>query len=143
VYLSRKQLPRFIRIRYRKTLPYGIELAAKVKRSQGRRRIARRHQEHPFTAISPKPEVHANHVEANNSSIRRRCSAMRRRQNHYAKKTDALQRAITVLRLIHNWHRPHPSLPKGTTPAMAMGYVDRPLTVREMLLSRGFSAPIR
>jgi hypothetical protein len=29
--------------------------------------------------------VHANHNEALNSSIRRRCSAYRRRQNHYAK----------------------------------------------------------
>jgi len=35
--------------------------------------------EHPYTAISPKQEVGANHNEALNSSIRRRCSAYRRR----------------------------------------------------------------
>lgn len=123
---------------YRKVWRPGLEVAAKVKRSQGRRRIHRRRPEHPFTAISPNVEVHANHNEAQNSSIRRRCSAYRRRQNHYAKNPKGLQRAITVLRLIHNWVRPHPSLGKGVTPAMAMGYIKRPVSLVEMLSCQGF-----
>jgi hypothetical protein len=82
--------------------------------------------------------VHANHNEALNSSIRRRCSAYRRRQNHYAKTRSGLQRAITVQRLIYNWSRPHTSLGKGTTPAMAMRFAQRPITLYEILTSRRF-----
>ncbi len=122
----------------RKVLRQGIEVACKVKRSQGRRRVKRSKPEHPYTALSPKSEVHANHCEAHNSSIRRRCSAYRRRQNHYAKHQDGLNRAITALRLIHNWVRIHPSLPKATTPAMAIGFIDRPLKLSEMLSCNGF-----
>ncbi|MBE9032066.1 IS1 family transposase, partial [filamentous cyanobacterium LEGE 11480] len=81
-------------------------------------------------------EIHANHCEAHNAAIRRRCSAFRRRQNLYAKTVVGLQRAITVQRLIHNWVRPHYSL--NTTPAVALGFVKRPLSLQEILLSRGF-----
>lgn len=63
----------------------GLEVAIKIKGSQGRPRVEWLKAEHPFTAISPTFEVHANHNEALNSSIRRRCRAYRRRQNHYAK----------------------------------------------------------
>jgi len=99
----------------------GLEVAIKIKGSQGRPRIESVKPEHPFTAISPASEVHANHNEALNSSIRRRCSAYRRRQNHYAKTVKGLQRAITVQLLIHNWIRPHWGLDKGTTPAFGFG----------------------
>ena len=37
--------------------------------------------EHPFTAIDPPFEVHTNHNEAQNASLRRRAKAYRRRQN--------------------------------------------------------------
>jgi len=47
--------------------------------------------EHPYTAISPPTEVNANHNEAHNAALRRRCSAYRRRQNLYAKTRDGLQ----------------------------------------------------
>ena len=70
----------------------GLEVAIKIKSSQGNRRVEWLKVEHPFTAISPAPDVHANHNEALNSCIRRRCSAYRRKQNHYAK-TVAGQRA--------------------------------------------------
>jgi light-regulated signal transduction histidine kinase (bacteriophytochrome) len=45
-----------------------------------------------------------------------------RRQNHYAKIVEGLQRSLNVQRLIHNWVRPHWGLQKNQTPAMAMGY---------------------
>lgn len=122
---------------HRKVWREGIEVASNVKGSQGHRRIKRPHAEHPFTSLSDDSEVHANHNEAHNSSIRRRCSAYRRKQNHYAKTVDGLNRAICSLRLIHNWVRPHPSLEKKTTPAMAMGFIDRPITLLEMLCSKG------
>lgn len=118
----------------------GLEVAIKIKGSQGRPRREWLHADHPFTAVSEATEVHANHCEALNSAIRRHCSAYRRRQNHYAKTRSGLQRAITVQQLIHNWIRPHFSLGKKTTPAMKMGFISRPVTMLEFLTTRGYSA---
>lgn len=123
---------------YRKVWREGLEVAIKIKGSQGKPRIEWLRQEHPFTAISPKSEVHANHNEAQNSSLRRRASAYHRRMNHYAKIAEGLQRALDVQRLIHNWVRPHWGLEKNQTPAMAMGYLERPVMMLEILSSRGF-----
>ncbi len=72
----------------------------KIKGSPGNPRRKWVKIEHPNTSISSKYEVHANHNEAHNSAIRRKCSAYRRRQNLYAKKVQGLNRAITVQRLI-------------------------------------------
>ncbi|MGK7907206.1 MAG: hypothetical protein AB4040_08260 [Synechococcus sp.] len=108
-----------------------------MKRSQGRG-VQRRKPEHPYTALSPKSEVHANHCEAHNSSICPRWSAYRRRQNHYAKHQAGLNPAITALPLIHNWARIHPSLPRATTPAMAIGFIDKSLKLSEICSCRGF-----
>jgi hypothetical protein len=118
----------------------GLEVAMKIKGSQGNRRVEWVYPEHPFTAISAVSEVHANHNEAQNSALRRRCSAYRRRQNLYAKCVQGLQRVLEVQRLIHNWVRPHWGLVQGTTPAMAMGFCDRPLSMHELLTQRGFTA---
>jgi hypothetical protein len=57
-------------------------------------------------------------------------------QNHYAKQVEGLQRALDV----HNWVRPHWSLAKQTTPAMAMGFIQRPLKLSEILVSRGLQS---
>jgi hypothetical protein len=100
-----------------------LSLAMKVKGSQGKPHIEWLKQEHPFTAISPKSDVHANHHEAQNSSLRRRASGYRRRQNLYAKAVTRLQRVLNMQRMIHNWVRPHWGLGKQETPAMAMGYI--------------------
>lgn len=123
---------------YRKVWREGLEVAIKVKGSQGTPHVEWLRAEHPFTDISPPSEVHANHNEAQNSSLRRRASAYHRRQNHYAKVVEGLQRALDVQRLIHNWVRPHWGLEKNQTPAMALGYLDRPITMLELLCSRGF-----
>jgi len=123
---------------YRKVWREGLEVAMKIKGSQGNRRVEWVKVEHPFTPISPESEVHANHNEAQNAALRRRCSAYRRRQNLYAKKLPGLQRILDVQRLIHNWVRPHWGLEKQTTPAMKMGFCSRPLSIMEILSSRGF-----
>ena len=107
-------------------------------RTYGNRRVEWVKIEHPFTAISPEWEVHANHNEAQNAALRRRCSAYRRRQNLYAKKLSGLQRVLDIQRLIHNWVRPHWGLGKRTTPAMKMGFCSRPLSTLELLNCRGF-----
>jgi hypothetical protein len=123
---------------YRKVWTEGLEVAMKVKGSQGKPHIEWLKQEHPFTAISPKSDVHANHNEAQNSSLRRRASGYRRKQNLYAKAVAGLQRVVNMQRMIHNWVRPHWGLGKTETPAMAMGYIDRPITMLELLSTRGF-----
>jgi hypothetical protein len=123
---------------YRKVWRLGLEVAMKIKGSQGHKRVEWVKVEHPFTAISPTTEVHANHNEAQNSALRRRASAYRRRQNLYAKRVEGLQRVLDVQRLIHNWVRPHWGLGQKLTPAMAMGYCDRPISITELLTTRGF-----
>lgn len=123
---------------YRKVWREGLEVAMKIKGSQGKPRREWVKRQHPFTAASSVHDVHANHVEAFNSALRRRATAYRRRQNHYAKGLEGLQRALNVQRLLHNWVRCHWSLPKNTTPAMAMGYTTRPIQISEILTSRGF-----
>jgi hypothetical protein len=123
---------------HRKVWRHGLEVAIKVKSSQGNRRVAWLKPEHPYMAISDKSDVHANHNEANNSALRRRCSDYRRRQNLYAKNTKGLQRAVTVQRLVHNWVRPHGGLGKNKTPVMAIGLYHRPLSSLELLSLRGF-----
>lgn len=117
----------------RKVWREGVEVAMKIKGSQGQRRVEWVNTEHPFTAISPASDVHANHNEAQNSALRRRSSAYRRRQNLYAKRLEGLQRVLDVQRLVHNWVRPHWGLAKKTTPAMAMGLFDRPISMHELL----------
>ena len=124
----------------RKVWRQGLEVAMKIKGSQGQRRVVWLKSEHPFTAISPTRDVHANHNEAQNSALRRRASAYRRRQNLYAKQVEGLQRALNVQRLIHNWVRPHWGLGNQTTPAMAMGYCGRPLSTDELLTLPKFQA---
>ena len=131
VYLKTHEFPKAFG--HRKVWREGLEVAMKVKGSQGKRRVEWCKIEHPDTAISPESEVHANHNEAQNSALRRRGTAYRRRQNHYAKTKNALQRVVTVQRLIHNWVRPHWSLRGATTPAMAIGFYHRPVTMLELL----------
>lgn len=127
---------------HRKVWRQGLEVAMKIKGSQGNKRVEWVYPEHPFTAISPAFEIHANHNEAQNSALRRRCSAYRRRQNLYAKCVQGLQRVLEVQRLIHNWVRPHWGLAKGTTPAMAMGLCNRPVSIHVLLTCRGFESII-
>jgi hypothetical protein len=43
-------------------------------------------------------------------------------------------------RLIHNWARPHWGLQGKKTPAMVMGFTTRPISMAELLNSRGFEA---
>lgn len=125
---------------HRKVWREGLEVAMRIKGSQGNRRVEWVKVEHPFTAISPKHEVHANHNEAQNAALRRRCSAYRRQANLYAKKLSGLQRVLDLQRLVHNWVRPHWGLAKGVTPAMKMGFCSRPFTMLELLTSRGLSS---
>ncbi len=65
-------------------------------------------------------------AEAQNSALRRRASAYRRRQNFYAKRVEALQRVLEVQRLVHNWVRPHWGLGKNITKSDGNGILRPP-----------------
>ena len=87
--------------RPRRVLPRGVRVRLKNKGSQSHRRGRKRpkyeapRSEHPETPQNiPLSEIHANHVEAFNASLRRRNSAYRRKTNTYAKKKPSLQRTL-------------------------------------------------
>ena len=75
---------------WRKVWQEGLEVAIKVKGSQGRPRRERFKVEYLWTTISSEHEVHANHCEAHNATIRRRCSAFEDNRTSYAKTIDGL-----------------------------------------------------
>ena len=128
---------------HRKVWRHGLEVAIKIKGSQGHPghpRVEWVKSEHPCTAMSDKSDVHANHNEANNSALRRRCSAYRRRQNLYAKNVKGIQRTVTVQRLVHNCVRPHVGLGRNQTPSMAIGLCHRSISMLELLSLRGFTS---
>jgi len=123
----------------RKVWRKGLQVARKVKGSQGskrRGRIERPGQLHPETKPLADKEIHANHCEAHNAAMRRRISAYRRRTNTYAKEQVHLDRAIAVQRLIHNWARPHWGHGGKLTPAMFLCCADHPWTAEELLMVR-------
>jgi hypothetical protein len=87
---------------HRKVWRQGLEVAMKIKGSQGKSgwsgsklniRLRRSVLPVMFMPIT---------AEAQNSALRRRSSAYRRRQNLSAKRVEALQRVLSLQRLVHN-----------------------------------------
>ncbi|MCA1552768.1 MAG: hypothetical protein LC737_00155 [Chloroflexi bacterium] len=79
--------------RPRHTLLKGVHVRLKNKGAQAHRRGPKRpkyeapHAEHPETEADIAPhEIHANHLEGFNASLRRRMASYRRKANTYAKK---------------------------------------------------------
>ena len=100
--------------RPQKTLPTGVKVRLKHKGSQRQRRGPKRPKyqapspEHPDTAQPvATTEMHANHLEACHTSLRRRCAAYRRRTHRYAKHTGRLQERLDVYGIVHNFVRVH------------------------------------
>jgi len=87
--------------------------------------------EHPETvnAIENR-EIHANHVEANNSAMRRKCSAFRRKSNTYTKSTTGLQQILNVYWVMHNFMRIHFRTKK--VPALVLGLLKKQHTPNEL-----------
>ena len=95
--------------RPRRVLRRGVRVRLKNKGSQSHRRGRKRPKdeapcsEHPETPPTlSNPEIHANHVEAWNASLRRRNSAYRRQTNTYAKKKTGWQRTLDVVWVVHH-----------------------------------------
>lgn len=125
--------------RPRKTLRKGVKVRLKNKGSQAHKRGRKRPKyqapcsEHPETVQNIRNEdIHANHCEAFNSALRRRCSTFRRRTNTYAKNEAGLQRTLDVYWVVHNFMRPH--FTTEQVPAVALGIIDKKLTWEELLM---------
>ena len=119
--------------RPKKTLPQGIKVRLKNKGSQSHKRGPKKKK-----YVSPKPEhpettqnitsndIHANHLEATHSSLRRRDSTYRRKTNTYAKHKSGLQRTLDLFWVNHNFIKEHFTTEK--VPAVAMNILERPIT---------------
>jgi hypothetical protein len=119
-----------------KRLPKGVRVRLKNKGAKNRRGRKRpKYQapvpEHPQTdARIENAQIHANHVEAFNASLRRRNSAFRRKTNMYAKTRDNLQRTLDLQWLVHNFVRVH--FTTKVVPAVKLGILEVGLSWMEL-----------
>ena len=74
--------------------------------------------------------MHAHHLEAFNTSLRRRCAAYRRRTNIYAKNQTRLQERLEVYWIVHNFVRVH--FTTRQVPAVALGVLASGLSLNEI-----------
>ena len=87
--------------------------------------------QHPETSNNvTDEETHANHVEANNSAMRRKCSPYRRKTNTYAKSETGLQRVLNLYWVIHNFVRVH--FTTKEVPAVNLGVIESGLTAEKL-----------
>ena len=127
--------------RPKKTLRQGVKVRLKNKGSQRHKRGPKGpkyqapYPEHPQTAQSlATKEIHANHLEAFNTSLRRRCAAYRRQTNMYAKTTGRLQERLDGYWMVHNFVRVH--FTTRQVPAVALGILDRGFVLHELFLTQ-------
>jgi len=121
-----------------KTLKEGVTVRVKNKGSQAHKRGRKKpkyqttYPQHPETSNNiSNEETHANHVEANNSAMRRKCSPYRRKTNTYAKSTSGLQRILNVYWVIHHFVRVH--FTTKEVPAVSLGVIGSALTFEHLL----------
>lgn len=123
-----------------KRLAKGVRVRIKNKGSkQGRGRPRQKYQapvpEHPDTTHEVEPkEIHANHLEAFNASVRRRNATFRRKTNTYAKSRQDLQRTLDVFWLIHNFTRVH--FTTKVVPAVKLGILETKISWSQLLTMR-------
>ena len=125
--------------RPKKTLPKGVKVRLKNKGSQRHKRGRKRpkyqapYPEHPDTVqLVATTEIHANHLEAFHTSLRRRCATYRRQTNMYAKNTGRLQERLDVYWIVHNFVRVH--FTTRQVPAVALGILDHGFALHELFL---------
>jgi hypothetical protein len=122
--LCREALRTGKRGRPRKTLPKGVKVRLKKQGSQRHKRGRKRPTyQAPFPAppdtgqpVAP-PEIHANHLDAFHTSLRRRCATYRRQTNTYAQNTGRLQDRLDGYWIVPNFVRGH--FPTRQVPAVA------------------------
>jgi len=125
--------------RPKKTLRKGVKVRLKNKGAQAHKKGRKRPKyqapfpEHPETVQNiATQDIHANHLEAFNTSLRRRCAAYRRRTNMYAKNTIRLQERLDVYWIVHNFVRMH--FTTRQVPAVALGILEHGFSLHEIFL---------
>lgn len=123
--------------RPRKTLKKGVVVRVKNKGSQAHKKGRKKPKYQTTCPLHPETsndisdsETHANHVEANNSAMRRKCSPFRRKTNTYAKSENNLQRILNVYWVIHNYVRTH--FTTKEIPAVRLGILEKALNVKTL-----------
>jgi transposase-like protein len=116
-----------------KVLLKGLKVRLKNKGDRSsKKKLARQkyeapQNEHPQTIQNVSDsDIHANHAEAFNSSIRRKNSAYRRKTNTYAKSTTGLQRTLDIHWIAHNFIFEH--FTTKQVPAVALGILKEGLS---------------
>lgn len=124
-----------------KVLPKNVKVRIKNKGKSNRETKNPRPKyeapcrEHPETEQNiSESDIHANHVEAFNSSLRRRNSAYRRKTNTYSKSKTGLQRTLDLGWIVHNFIRVHWTTKQ--VPAVALGIIDVGLSWTDVLKIR-------
>jgi hypothetical protein len=119
------------------TLKQGVKARVKNKGNQTRKKGRKRPKyqapwsEHPNTSQDlENTDIHATHLEAFFSSLRRKLSAFRRRTNTYAKLKRGLQRVLRMSWVIHNFMRTH--FTTKAVPAVKLGVLEREISVEEL-----------
>lgn len=127
--------------RPKKTLRQGIRIGIKNKGSQKKKKGRKRPkyqqpwEKHPKTPGEIREnDIHANHLEAQNASIRRKCSPCRRKTNTYSKTTKGLQRVLDIQHIIHNFIRSHYTT--KIVPAVKIGILSTGMTMIELLTTK-------
>lgn len=122
------------------TLPEGVKVRLKNKglsSESTHSKYEAPHPEHPQTEQNlPDKAIHANHVEAFNSALRRKLAGFRRRANTYAKTNTALQCHLDVHWVLHNFVWTHFTTKK--VPAVAMGILAVGLTWAQLFAIQTF-----
>jgi len=120
------------------TLKPGVKARVKNKGSQSHKKGPKRPKyqtpwtEHPDTSQTLDTSmIHANHLEAFWSALRRKCSAFRRRTNTYAKSEGGLRRILRVYWVMHNFVRRH--FTTREVPAVTLGVLERPISLQALL----------
>jgi len=119
------------------TLPEGVKVRLKNKGQSKRPKYEAPQAEHPQTKQDvPDTDIHANHVEAFNSALRRQLACFRRKTNTYAKSKTALQCRLDVHWLLHNFVRRH--FTTKVVPAVALGIFDSGLSWAQLFAIQTF-----
>lgn len=123
--------------RPKKTLPKGVKVRIKNKGSQSHKKGRKRPKyqapqpEHPDTRQTlENQDIHANHLEAFNASLRRRCAAFRRKTNTYAKNQTRLQQRLDMYWIFHNFVRVH--FTTRQVPAVDLGILEKGWSLKEI-----------
>ena len=122
--------------RPKKVFKKGVKVRIKNKGEKAGKNNRKKYQiprsEHPETPQNINDSsIHANHIEGQNASTRRRNSAYRRKTNTYAKTAPALQRTLDLYWVFHNFIKVHFTV--KAVPAVLLGVINSGLDWNDVM----------